>query len=336
MPTFNNWHTSTHGYTDRLWPALRNIEIWNPALQYISKSGLVYTHGQEKWSVWCVSVCVSFMDQSCSLGCYRMVRTDHQVLLVPNNAVAQIIVPPFYSQPHPLSERESVCDSSSYCITTRGNDTKPDNFHHHGWEQLGFSDKRSIALKIRTMISRITAGLIIAVRVRVEEVQASNNSSWFTSNLALCKSKYRDLRMTAMAQLQEIYIRNPLAVLNVHLCAMQAPRLLKAVLLWIPWRLVQPIWVLGTWRWMALCQRSLSHYPTVLLSLYPGYNDTVKAATSYVGLVMHWTKAVINKHVHCHCTNLLLKCTPSLSLLSIHYSPSLPCGASLSFTWQTY
>lgn len=77
------------------------------------------------------------------------------------------------------------------------------------------------------MISRITAGLIIAVRVRVEEVQASNNSSWFTSNLALYKSKYRDLRMTAMAQLQEIYIRNPLAVLNVHLCAMQAPRLLK-------------------------------------------------------------------------------------------------------------
>lgn len=37
-----------------------------------------------------------------------------------------------------------------------------------------------------------------------------------------------------MADSQEIYIRNPLAVLNVDLCGMQAPRLLRAVLFWIP------------------------------------------------------------------------------------------------------
>lgn len=49
-----------------------------------------------------------------------------------------------------------------------------------------------------------------------------------------------------MADSQEIYIRNPLVVLNVHLCSMYAPKLLKAVLLWILWSAVPiPVFVTG-------------------------------------------------------------------------------------------
>lgn len=73
-------------------------------------------------------------------------ENHHQVLWVPNNAPAQII-DPLYSQRLPLSERERACDSSSYCITTRGNDTNPDNFHHHGWEQLGLAISEILLLK---------------------------------------------------------------------------------------------------------------------------------------------------------------------------------------------
>lgn len=86
-----------------------------------------------------------------------------------------------------------------------------------------------------------------------------------------------------MADSQEIYIRNPLAVLNVDLCGMRAPRLSRVVLLWIPLVVVHPLPVLVTGRGIAPCQRSLSRQPTVLLSHYPSYNDTVETATTYVG-----------------------------------------------------
>lgn len=55
-----------------------------------------------------------------------------------------------------------------------------DNFHHHGREQLGMVIS-SVAFKIQAAVKQIIAALIIAVRVGDEEVQASNNSSWFTS-----------------------------------------------------------------------------------------------------------------------------------------------------------
>lgn len=76
--------------------------------------------------------------------------------------------------------------------------------------------------------------------------------------MALHKIKYRDLQGTVVVDGQEIYIRNPSAVLNVELCGMQAPGLLRVVLLWILLPVVHPILVLGTGRWMAVCQRSPS------------------------------------------------------------------------------
>lgn len=39
----------------------------------------------------------------------------------------------------------------------------------------------NVALKIQAAVRQIIAALIIAARVGDEEVQASNNSSWFTS-----------------------------------------------------------------------------------------------------------------------------------------------------------
>lgn len=53
-------------------------------------------------------------------------------------------------------------DSSTYCITTRGNDTNPDSFHRHGREQLGSSDKGNTALEIQPAIRQIIGGLLIA------------------------------------------------------------------------------------------------------------------------------------------------------------------------------
>lgn len=44
-------------------------------------------------------------------------------------------------------QRERARESSTYCITTRGNDTNPDNFHHHGWEQLGLVISEILLLK---------------------------------------------------------------------------------------------------------------------------------------------------------------------------------------------
>lgn len=64
-------------------------------------------------------------------------------------------------------------------------------------EREKISDKQNIALKIQPMIGKIIAGLKIAVQVWDEEVQASNNSTWFTNNLALFKSKHRDLRLNS-------------------------------------------------------------------------------------------------------------------------------------------
>lgn len=89
------------------------------------------------------------------------------------------------------------------------------------------------------MIREIIAGLIIAVWTGDEEVQASNNSSWFTNNLAPHKSKYRDLRLNCNGRWPRvIYIRNPLVVLNVYLSGMQAPWLFRDVLLWTPLNVV--------------------------------------------------------------------------------------------------
>lgn len=55
-----------------------------------------------------------------------------------------------------------------------------DNFHHHGWEQLGMVIS-NVALKIQAAVRQIIAALIIAMQVGDEEVQASHNISWFTS-----------------------------------------------------------------------------------------------------------------------------------------------------------
>lgn len=114
-----------------------------------------------------------------------------------------------------------------------------------------------------------------------------------------------------MADSQEIYIRNPLAVLNVDLCGMQAPMLLRAVLPWISLMIVHCLPAPARGRWMALCQRSLSCWPTVLLSHYATYSDTVKAATTHFELALdvvklstisvqttylHW-----NVHYNCSC-----------------------------------
>lgn len=55
---------------------------------------------------------------------------------------------PLYSRPHPIREWES-CESSSYCITAKGNDANPDNFYHHGWEKLGLTISETLLLKYR-------------------------------------------------------------------------------------------------------------------------------------------------------------------------------------------
>lgn len=71
---------------------------------------------------------------------------------------------------------------------------------------IGISDKRNIALKIQPVIRPIIVALIIAVCVEDEEVQASNNSSWFNNNFACRKSKYRDLRLNCHGgQPRDIY-----------------------------------------------------------------------------------------------------------------------------------
>lgn len=123
-----------------------------------------------------------------------------------------------------------------------------------------------------------------------------------------------------MAASQEIYIRNPLAVLNVDLCGMQAPRLLRAVFLWILLTVVHPIPVLVTGGSMALCQRSLSHEPTVLLSHYPSYNDTVETVTTYVKQVLECS-ADSNVHAYpqtpsCCCSLMLIIITVFILHLS--------------------
>lgn len=51
-------------------------------------------------------------------------------------------------------------------------------------EQLG-SAITEILLKIQLQIREIIIRLIIALQVEDEEVAASNNSPWFTNNLAL-------------------------------------------------------------------------------------------------------------------------------------------------------
>lgn len=51
-----------------------------------------------------------------------------------------------------------------------------------------------------------------------------------------------------MADGQEMYIRNPLVVLNVNLCGMQAHRLLRAVLFWILLSVVLSVPLLVTGR----------------------------------------------------------------------------------------
>lgn len=85
-----------------------------------------------------------------------MVGTHHQVLWVPNNAVAQIITPAF-------RERARACDSSTYCITTESNDTNLNKFPPPWVGAIRISDKRNIALKIQPVIRQIIARLIIAM-----------------------------------------------------------------------------------------------------------------------------------------------------------------------------
>lgn len=55
---------------------------------------------------------------------------------------------PLYSRRHPIREWGS-CDSSSYCITAKGNNANPDNFYHHGWEKLGLTISETLLLKYR-------------------------------------------------------------------------------------------------------------------------------------------------------------------------------------------
>lgn len=153
MPTFNTWHSSILDCTNTLWSALdkywslipspTHVErIWCPVYALCTHTCVHADH--EKWSVWSVSVCGSErLTQLLSNGENPSPGTvDAKQCNVSNNRS-----PPFYSQPHPLSERERACDSSTYCITTRGDDTNPDNFHHHGWEQLGLVINEILLLK---------------------------------------------------------------------------------------------------------------------------------------------------------------------------------------------
>lgn len=90
-----------------------NIEVRYSALlirgQVCTHNAHPHAHtGTEKWSMWSASVFMSCTDQSNSLGCCQMMRTNHKALWVPNNALAQIIHPspsPLYSQPHPTPQR---------------------------------------------------------------------------------------------------------------------------------------------------------------------------------------------------------------------------------------
>lgn len=147
-----------------------------------------------RWRLW--PVCLHELHGlSNSLRCYWMVRTNHQILCLPNNALVQIIGPPLLVPiPPPFREGKRLWLIHLLCYNQR-------QWYRPGylpppWEgAIRISDKRNIAPKIQPMIREIIDRLIIAVWVGDEEVQASNNSSWFTNNLAPCKSKYRDLRL---------------------------------------------------------------------------------------------------------------------------------------------
>lgn len=159
MPKFNTWHSPILDSLDTFGSALNKYWSLISALLILSKSWVkcahtMHTHIHTQalrsgvsdlrpsaWAAWIRAF----------LLCFRMMRIHLQGAVGAKQCTGSnnktLSPTPLLPTPANVLEKERACDSFTYCITTRGNDTNLDNFHCYGWGQFGLTISEILLLK---------------------------------------------------------------------------------------------------------------------------------------------------------------------------------------------